>query len=184
MPILAEVPAVCPLPGRHRRRNRPDRESKQERQGKAKERTTRRPGVERRSSSSTRARSTRRSSSRTPKARSSTSTTCRPRPVSKWTKARGAGRSAAGPSAAGYRRTQDITGGLPRVTEIFEARKPKDPAAMAEISGRVELRTDKRRGKMTIIVRSESGHGKGAPRAARPAPAGPYGRLSSRPATR
>jgi DNA-directed RNA polymerase subunit beta' len=55
------------------------------------------------------------------------------------------------------RGTQDITGGLPRVTEIFEARKPKEPAAMAEISGRVELRTDKRRGKMTIIVRSESG---------------------------
>jgi DNA-directed RNA polymerase beta' subunit len=53
--------------------------------------------------------------------------------------------------------TQDITAGLPRVTEIFEARKPKEPAAMAEISGRVELRTDKRRGKMTIIVRSESG---------------------------
>jgi len=52
--------------------------------------------------------------------------------------------------------TQDITGGLPRVTELFEARKPKEPAAMAEISGRVELRTDKRRGKMTIIVRSES----------------------------
>ena len=54
-------------------------------------------------------------------------------------------------------RTQDITGGLPRVTELFEARKPKEPAAMAEISGRVELRTDKRRGKMTIIIRSESG---------------------------
>ena len=53
--------------------------------------------------------------------------------------------------------TQDITGGLPRVTELFEARKPKEPAAMAEISGRVELRTDRRRGKMTIIVRSESG---------------------------
>ena len=53
--------------------------------------------------------------------------------------------------------TQDITGGLPRVTELFEARKPKEPASMAEISGRVELRTDKRRGKMTIIVRSESG---------------------------
>jgi len=52
--------------------------------------------------------------------------------------------------------TQDITGGLPRVTEIFEARRPKEPAAMAEISGRVELRTDKRRGKMTITVRSES----------------------------
>jgi len=53
--------------------------------------------------------------------------------------------------------TQDITGGLPRVTELFEARKPKEPAAMAEISGRVELRTDRRRGKMTILVRSESG---------------------------
>jgi DNA-directed RNA polymerase subunit beta' len=57
----------------------------------------------------------------------------------------------------GVSRTQDITGGLPRVTEVFEARNPKDPAAMAEISGRVELRPDKRRGKMTIIVRSESG---------------------------
>ncbi|GAH01206.1 unnamed protein product, partial [marine sediment metagenome] len=53
--------------------------------------------------------------------------------------------------------TQDITGGLPRVTEVFEARKPKDPAAMAEISGRVELRSDKRKGKMTIIIRGESG---------------------------
>ncbi|MBN1942238.1 MAG: DNA-directed RNA polymerase subunit beta' [Phycisphaerae bacterium] len=53
--------------------------------------------------------------------------------------------------------TQDITAGLPRVTEIFEARKPKEPAAMAEISGRVELRTDKRRGKMTILVHSDSG---------------------------
>jgi DNA-directed RNA polymerase subunit beta' len=31
--------------------------------------------------------------------------------------------------------SQDIVGGLPRVTEIFEARKPKDPAVMAEISG-------------------------------------------------
>ena len=51
--------------------------------------------------------------------------------------------------------TQDITGGLPRVTEIFEARKPKDHAAMAEISGIVELKTDKRRGKMTVIVRNE-----------------------------
>jgi len=53
--------------------------------------------------------------------------------------------------------TQDITGGLPRVTEVFEARKPKDPAAMAEISGRVELRSDKRKGKMTVTIRSESG---------------------------
>ena len=53
--------------------------------------------------------------------------------------------------------TQDITGGLPRVTEVFEARTPKDPASMAEISGRVELRSDKRKGKMTVTIRSESG---------------------------
>jgi DNA-directed RNA polymerase subunit beta' len=53
--------------------------------------------------------------------------------------------------------TQDITGGLPRVTELFEARKPKEPAVLAEISGRVTLQTDRRRGKMTVIVRSESG---------------------------
>ncbi|MCO6437155.1 MAG: DNA-directed RNA polymerase subunit beta' [Phycisphaerae bacterium] len=53
--------------------------------------------------------------------------------------------------------TQDITGGLPRVTEVFEARRPKEPAVMAEISGVVEIRADKRRGKMTIVVRSESG---------------------------
>ncbi|RJP34700.1 MAG: DNA-directed RNA polymerase subunit beta' [Phycisphaerales bacterium] len=53
--------------------------------------------------------------------------------------------------------TQDITGGLPRVTEIFEARRPKEPAVMAEISGSVEIRGDKRRGKMTIIISGESG---------------------------
>jgi DNA-directed RNA polymerase subunit beta' len=53
--------------------------------------------------------------------------------------------------------SQDIVGGLPRVTEIFEARKPKDPAVMAEISGKVEIFSDKRKGKMTIRVVSEAG---------------------------
>ncbi len=51
----------------------------------------------------------------------------------------------------------DIVGGLPRVTEIFEARTPKDPAVTAEISGRVELHSDKRKGKMTIRVISDAG---------------------------
>jgi len=51
----------------------------------------------------------------------------------------------------------DIVGGLPRVTEIFEARKPKDPAVMSEISGVVEILSDKRKGKMTIRVVSDSG---------------------------
>lgn len=51
----------------------------------------------------------------------------------------------------------DITGGLPRVTEIFEARKPKDPAVIAEVDGIVELQQNRRRGKRIIVVRSESG---------------------------
>ncbi len=51
----------------------------------------------------------------------------------------------------------DITGGLPRITEIFEARKPKDPSVIAEIDGTVEIQQTKRRGKRTIIVRSDNG---------------------------
>jgi DNA-directed RNA polymerase subunit beta' len=49
--------------------------------------------------------------------------------------------------------TQDITGGLPRVTELFEARRPKDPAVISEIEGIVEL-GEKKRGKRTIVVRA------------------------------
>ena len=51
----------------------------------------------------------------------------------------------------------DITGGLPRVTEIFEARKPKDPAVLAEVDGICEILAEKKRGKRTILVRSDSG---------------------------
>ncbi|NQT19574.1 MAG: DNA-directed RNA polymerase subunit beta', partial [Planctomycetes bacterium] len=53
-------------------------------------------------------------------------------------------------------RSEDITAGLPRVTELFEARKPKDPAIISEISGIVEL-GERKRGKRTIIVRNETG---------------------------
>ncbi|MHC4451483.1 MAG: DNA-directed RNA polymerase subunit beta', partial [Planctomycetota bacterium] len=52
--------------------------------------------------------------------------------------------------------TQDITGGLPRVTELFEARKPKDPAVMSEIDGLVAL-GDKKRGKRVLRVASPTG---------------------------
>jgi DNA-directed RNA polymerase subunit beta' len=48
--------------------------------------------------------------------------------------------------------TQDITGGLPRVTEIFEARTPRDPAKMAETTGIVEL-GERKRGKRTIYIK-------------------------------
>jgi DNA-directed RNA polymerase subunit beta' len=53
--------------------------------------------------------------------------------------------------------TQDITAGLPRLTELFEARRPKVPAVMAEIDGKVELLEEKRRGKWTIKVKNPSG---------------------------
>jgi len=53
--------------------------------------------------------------------------------------------------------TQDITGGLPRVTELFEARRPKDPAVIAEIDGEVEFVAEKKRGKRIIIIRGEDG---------------------------
>ncbi|MGR3317500.1 MAG: DNA-directed RNA polymerase subunit beta' [Candidatus Anammoxibacter sp.] len=53
-------------------------------------------------------------------------------------------------------RTEDITGGLPRVAEIFETRLPKYPAVMSEISGVVEL-GEKRRGKRSIIIKSDTG---------------------------
>ena len=48
--------------------------------------------------------------------------------------------------------TQDITGGLPRVTELFEVRKPKDPAVVAEIDGEVEFPPEKKRGKRFVLV--------------------------------
>jgi DNA-directed RNA polymerase subunit beta' len=53
--------------------------------------------------------------------------------------------------------TQDITGGLPRVTELFEARKPKDPAIIAEIDGEVELVAEKKRGKRVLLVKGDEG---------------------------
>ncbi len=55
--------------------------------------------------------------------------------------------------------TQDITGGLPRVTEIFEARTPRDPAKMAEVAGVVRL-GEKKRGKRTIYVQPVDDAGK------------------------
>ncbi len=52
--------------------------------------------------------------------------------------------------------THDITGGLPRVTELFEARPPKDPAVMAEIDGVIEF-GERKRGKRTIVIKGDSG---------------------------
>ncbi len=54
-------------------------------------------------------------------------------------------------------KTRDITGGLPRVAELFEARRPKDHAIIAEISGRVEFGRDyKNKRRIRIVPEDES----------------------------
>jgi len=53
-------------------------------------------------------------------------------------------------------KTKDITGGLPRVAELFEARKPKDHAVIAEIDGTVHFGKDTK-GKRKVIVIPEVG---------------------------
>jgi DNA-directed RNA polymerase subunit beta' len=51
-------------------------------------------------------------------------------------------------------KTKDITGGLPRVAELFEARRPKDPAIISEIDGIVEFGESKKGQKRVIITPS------------------------------
>ncbi len=53
-------------------------------------------------------------------------------------------------------KSKDITGGLPRVSELFEARRPKDPAVVAEIDGVVSFGKPSR-GKQRIIITSDTG---------------------------
>jgi DNA-directed RNA polymerase subunit beta' len=53
-------------------------------------------------------------------------------------------------------KTRDITGGLPRVADLFEARKPKDPAILAEVSGTVSFGKDTK-GKQRLIITDADG---------------------------
>ncbi|UTC86955.1 DNA-directed RNA polymerase subunit beta' [Treponema denticola] len=55
-------------------------------------------------------------------------------------------------------KTKDITGGLPRVSELLEARRPKSPAVLAAIAGVVTIKKGLLKGKRTIMVRDEYGH--------------------------
>lgn len=53
-------------------------------------------------------------------------------------------------------KTKDITGGLPRVAELFEVRKPKEPAIISEIDGRVSFGRELK-GKRRVVVTPEYG---------------------------
>jgi DNA-directed RNA polymerase subunit beta' len=54
-------------------------------------------------------------------------------------------------------KTRDITGGLPRVADLFEARKPKEPAILAEVSGVVSFGKDTK-GKQRLIIKDVDGN--------------------------
>ena len=56
-------------------------------------------------------------------------------------------------------KTRDITGGLPRVAELFEARNPKNPSVVSEIDGIVKF-GDTKRGVRTMIVEADDGESK------------------------
>jgi DNA-directed RNA polymerase subunit beta' len=57
-------------------------------------------------------------------------------------------------------KTGDITGGLPRVTELFEARHPSEPAVVAEIDGVVTISKKLKRGNREVVITSKTGEEK------------------------
>ncbi len=59
-----------------------------------------------------------------------------------------------------FGKASDITGGLPRVTELFEARNPSDPAVVAEIDGIVSFGKKLKRGNREVIITAKTGETK------------------------
>lgn len=59
-------------------------------------------------------------------------------------------------------KTRDITGGLPRVADLFEARKPKEPAILAEISGTVSFGKETKGKRRLVITPTDGSTYKGA----------------------
>ncbi|GAB2684059.1 DNA-directed RNA polymerase subunit beta' [Aliiglaciecola sp. 3_MG-2023] len=55
-------------------------------------------------------------------------------------------------------KTRDITGGLPRVADLFEARKPKEPAILAEVSGTIGFGKETKGKKRLVITPKEGDH--------------------------
>ncbi|MBI0433078.1 DNA-directed RNA polymerase subunit beta' [Roseomonas sp. KE0001] len=61
-------------------------------------------------------------------------------------------------------KTRDITGGLPRVAELFEARRPKDHAIISEVDGRVEFGKDYKAKRRVLVVPEQVGDEPPVPR--------------------
>ena len=61
-------------------------------------------------------------------------------------------------------KTRDITGGLPRVAELFEARRPKDHAIISDIDGRVEFGKDYKAKRRVLVVPEQVGDEQPTPR--------------------
>ena len=59
-------------------------------------------------------------------------------------------------------KTKDITGGLPRVAELFEARKPKDAAEIAKIDGVVDFRGVQKNKRIVVVRDEDVRHGRRA----------------------
>ena len=59
-----------------------------------------------------------------------------------------------------FGKSGDITGGLPRVTELFEARNPSEPAVVSEIDGVVSFGPKLKRGNREVIITSKTGEEK------------------------
>nr|WP_220485802.1 DNA-directed RNA polymerase subunit beta' [Pseudoalteromonas sp. K222D] len=55
-------------------------------------------------------------------------------------------------------KTRDITGGLPRVADLFEARKPKEPAILAEVTGTISFGKETKGKKRLVITPDEGDH--------------------------
>ncbi|MEZ1842577.1 hypothetical protein QVM62_32660, partial [Pseudomonas putida] len=53
-------------------------------------------------------------------------------------------------------KTRDITGGLPRVADLFEARRPKEPSILAEISGTISFGKETK-GKRRLVITPNDG---------------------------
>jgi hypothetical protein len=78
-------------------------------------------------------------------------TSCPPGRSSASRRCQGRRRRRAGAYPAGVSKTRDITGGLPRVADLFEARKPKEPAILAEATGTVSFGKETK-GKQRLVI--------------------------------